>query len=116
MADMVLTSYDKGGYSHKNVVFHLNHSQSSSLRTPYSSDSPRKPFFANFSQWFTIFVHFTGSSDDWVKGVAGIKYAYTIELPDTGSHGFILPAEEIKPIGQEMWAAVKVMAQKLITS
>ena len=34
----------------------------------------------------------TGGSDDWAKGGAGIKYSYTVELPDTGRHGFILPA------------------------
>ena len=26
----------------------------------------------------------SGASDDWAKGGAGIKYSYTIELPDTG--------------------------------
>ena len=26
----------------------------------------------------------SGASDDWAKGGAGIKFSYTIELPDTG--------------------------------
>ena len=34
----------------------------------------------------------SGGSDDWAKGGAGIKFSYTVELPDTGKHGFILPA------------------------
>ena len=55
----------------------------------------------------------TGGSDDWAKGVAGIKYSYTIELPDTGSHGFVLPAHEIEPVGQETWAAVKSITKHL---
>ena len=29
-----------------------------------------------------------GASDDWAKGAAGVKYSYTIELPDAldGKH------------------------------
>ena len=42
----------------------------------------------------------SGGSDDWVKGVAGVKYAYTVELPDRGDFGFLLPASEILPVGQ----------------
>ena len=29
----------------------------------------------------------SGASDDWAKGGAGIKFSYTIELPDTGRSG-----------------------------
>ena len=42
----------------------------------------------------------SGGSDDWVKGVAGVKFAYTVELPDRGDFGFLLPASEILPVGQ----------------
>ena len=41
----------------------------------------------------------SGGSDDWAKGGAHIKYSYTIELPDTGRHGFILPARFIRRVG-----------------
>nr|CAD7194051.1 unnamed protein product [Timema douglasi] len=51
-----------------------------------------------------------GGSDDWAKGIAGIKYSYSIELPDTGDYGFVLPANQIEPVGQETWAAVKAIA------
>ena len=40
----------------------------------------------------------SGSADDWVKGVARIKYAYTIELRDEGNRGFLLPAKEVSKI------------------
>ncbi|XP_071440233.1 carboxypeptidase B-like [Hetaerina americana] len=53
----------------------------------------------------------SGASDDWAKGVAQIKYAYTIELPDTGNHGFILPASQIESTGQETWEGVRALAQ-----
>ncbi|XP_074657393.1 carboxypeptidase B-like [Tubulanus polymorphus] len=46
-----------------------------------------------------------GGSDDWAKGVAGIKYSYTIELPDNGRYGFALPPRYIEPVGRETWPA-----------
>lgn len=55
----------------------------------------------------------TGSSDDWAKGKAGIKYSYTVELRDKGSHGFLLPASQILPTGREMFAAVRAIARAL---
>jgi len=42
-----------------------------------------------------------GGSDDWAHGAAGIKYSYTVELRDTGNHGFVLPKEQIIPTGEE---------------
>lgn len=50
-----------------------------------------------------------GGSDDWAKGVANIKYAYTIELRDTGRYGFILPAQYIVTSGKEALAAFRVI-------
>ena len=57
-----------------------------------------------------------GGSDDWVFGGAGIPYAFTIELPDTGSYGFILPASQIRTVGREAMAAVVAMMSDLRTS
>ena len=34
----------------------------------------------------------SGTSRDWAKGGANIKYSYTVELPDTGKFRFELPA------------------------
>lgn len=51
----------------------------------------------------------SGGSDDWAKGGAGIKYSYTIELPDTGRHGFILPARFIRGVGFQAATVVKSM-------
>jgi len=55
-----------------------------------------------------------GASDDWYKGVLGARFVYTIELRDTGYHGFVLPADQIKPSGEELWAAHKLMFQRMI--
>ncbi|KAK9507608.1 hypothetical protein O3M35_007428 [Rhynocoris fuscipes] len=56
----------------------------------------------------------SGSSDDWAKGRAGIKYSYTIELRDKGDYGFLLPASQIIPTGRETFAALKSIAKQII--
>ena len=38
-----------------------------------------------------------GASDDWYKGVLNSRFVYTVELRDTGHHGFVLPPNQIKP-------------------
>jgi len=52
-----------------------------------------------------------GASDDWAKGVAGIKYAYTVELRDRGTYGFLLPATQIVPTAREIWAGIRAVAR-----
>lgn len=54
-----------------------------------------------------------GGSDDWAKGVAKIKYTYTIELRDNGRYGFVLPANYITPVGNDVVAAMKVLAEEV---
>lgn len=55
----------------------------------------------------------TGGSDDWAKGQAGLKYAFTIEMRDTGRHGFVMPANHILSSGKEALAAVRTLAQEV---
>merc|ERR1719260_352097 len=56
-----------------------------------------------------------GGSDDWAKGGAGIPYSYTIELPDTGTYGFLLPANNIYSVAEEALAATLAMVKDLQT-
>ncbi|CAL4085605.1 unnamed protein product [Meganyctiphanes norvegica] len=56
-----------------------------------------------------------GGSDDWAKGEGGVKYAYTIELRDTGNWGFDLPENQIIPTGEETWAGIEVVARFVAT-
>ncbi|XP_046604830.1 carboxypeptidase A4-like [Neodiprion virginianus] len=56
----------------------------------------------------------SGGSDDWAKGVAGIKYAYTVELRDRGIYGFLLPATQIVPTARETWAGIRAIT-RLVT-
>ncbi|XP_072767295.1 carboxypeptidase B [Anoplolepis gracilipes] len=53
----------------------------------------------------------SGASDDWAKGVAGIKYSYTVELRDRGTYGFLLPATQIVPTAREIWAGIRAIAR-----
>ncbi|XP_009283184.1 carboxypeptidase B2 [Aptenodytes patagonicus] len=54
-----------------------------------------------------------GGSDDWAYDL-GIKYSFTIELRDTGTYGFLLPPQEIKPTCLEALSAVKEIAQHIL--
>ena len=64
----------------------------------------------------------SGGSDDWAKGGAHIKYSYTIELPDTGRHGFILPARFIRRVGFQVYkeffalkdSSIRILCSKLV--
>jgi len=58
-------------------------------------------------------IIFLGGSDDWAKGSAKIKYAYTLELRDTGRHGFVLPASYIVPSAKDAYAALNVLAKEV---
>jgi hypothetical protein len=48
----------------------------------------------------------SGCTDDWLTTGAKMS-GWTIELRDTGSYGFKLPASQIIPTGDEQWAGVQ---------
>jgi len=57
-----------------------------------------------------------GATDDYYYTSGGINLTYTIELDpeiNLSSIGFQLPPEEIKPVGDRMWKAINLMAEKL---
>jgi hypothetical protein len=45
----------------------------------------------------------------FISPLSGIKYSLTVELRDTGNYGFVLPASQILPSGEEVWAGVKYL-------
>merc|ERR1712126_21824 len=47
-----------------------------------------------------------GGSSDWAYDTVGIQYAYALELRDSGAYGFLLPAEQIIPCGEETMAGI----------
>ncbi|XP_059479901.1 carboxypeptidase B-like [Neocloeon triangulifer] len=56
----------------------------------------------------------SGVSVDWAKAVPGIKYTYTVELPDKGKYGFLLPASFIKTTGEDVMAMIRVVAEEIL--
>lgn len=51
----------------------------------------------------------SGTASDWAYEKANVKYSYTIELRDTGSHGFLLPRQQIIPTGEETFNGLLAM-------
>lgn len=57
-----------------------------------------------------------GSSVDYAAGVATVPLPYGVELRDTGAYGFLLPANQIIPNGNEIFAAVQTMASYILSN
>jgi murein tripeptide amidase MpaA len=51
----------------------------------------------------------TGSSVDYVNDVVKSDYTFTSELRDTGNYGFVLPANQIVPSGEEAYAGLRYL-------
>ncbi|XP_040576753.1 carboxypeptidase B isoform X1 [Lepeophtheirus salmonis] len=51
----------------------------------------------------------SGTSDDWMYGVAGIKYSFTIELRDEGKYGFLLPSSQVVPTAEDTFAGISAL-------
>jgi len=60
----------------------------------------------------TVLYLASGGSVDWAYGQLGVVYSYTPELRDTGFYGFLLPASQITPSGQETNEALLVWARR----
>jgi len=69
----------------------------------------------NYVSEHSIDLYITaGTALDWFYEPQGF-YGYTIELRDTGQYGFVLPPAQIKPCGQENFAAIVWAATYLLT-
>lgn len=61
----------------------------------------------------TTIYQATGSSVDYSYDVSKIKYSFTTELRDTGTYGFVLPANQILPTSIESWAGLKYLLDNM---
>ncbi|KXX80208.1 Metallocarboxypeptidase A [Madurella mycetomatis] len=55
----------------------------------------------------------SGGSTDYAIDVAGADYSFAAELRDTGNYGFVLPASQIVPSGEEAYAGVRYLLQNM---
>ncbi|KAH4978223.1 hypothetical protein HBI76_211940 [Parastagonospora nodorum] len=55
----------------------------------------------------------TGYSVDHIYTIGRAEWAYTIELPDYGDFGFVLPPERIRPAVEEQWVGQQVLLSLL---
>jgi len=63
----------------------------------------------------TLMYAFAGSSSDWARGVANIKYPFLTELRDYGGeYAFVAPPEEIVPCGEENWAGLQAILVEIM--
>jgi hypothetical protein len=62
---------------------------------------------------YAVMLVMTGTSQDWAKGVAGVRYSYTVEMRDAGERGMILPAQQIVPTAEETWAGIYAASVEL---
>jgi len=58
----------------------------------------------------------SGGSDDYAHGHSNISLSFTIELPDTGESGFLMPPNEIVPIGRETSMGIAAMVNAIEVS
>jgi len=59
---------------------------------------------------YTTIYPASGNAVDWVYGVRG-ALAFAFELRDTGQYGFLLPPEQIRPNGEEVFPAILRLIQ-----
>ncbi|KAL7415333.1 hypothetical protein BDY24DRAFT_338162 [Mrakia frigida] len=52
-----------------------------------------------------------GDSIDFAYGSRDIKWSFSMELPDEGTYAFLLPAREIRPVGEETTEALFYLAK-----
>jgi len=62
---------------------------------------------------YNIIYPASGSSADYGYDYGGVIYSYGVELRDTGTYGFVLPANQIRPQGEEIWYATVAMGRNL---
>ncbi|KAF2650456.1 hypothetical protein K491DRAFT_608767 [Lophiostoma macrostomum CBS 122681] len=61
----------------------------------------------------TTIYQVSGDSVDYAYQVAKANYSMTVELRDTGANGFVLPANQITPSGEEMWAGFSYLFKNM---
>ena len=72
---------------------------------------------SNSTQYSFCWLHAdpaTGGSEDFGYKSLGVKYSYVVELRDEGEYGFILPANQIQPVSEEMLEGMIEVGKQLV--
>ena len=56
----------------------------------------------------------SGGAEDWTYGTLGVTYSFSVELRDTGRYGFLLPADQIIPTGEETFEGLKALVKAMV--
>lgn len=64
----------------------------------------------------TVLYVASGATTDWTYDVANVPLTYTYELRDTGRYGFLLPADQIIPNGEEFLAGIEALKNYVINN
>jgi len=121
---------------HKNIVSFIDfHSYGQMWMRPYgytksepkdykSQDEMGKAAVATIKQThgmsykegsiYSVVYPASGSSADYIYDSLGRKWPFGVELRDTGRHGFVLPANQIVPTGEEIFAAALGMGEYVL--
>ncbi|TKX19874.1 metallocarboxypeptidase A-like protein 2 [Elsinoe australis] len=84
--------------------------KSGSLMSEAIRDSkPDRRTTFTFGPGGAVLYKSVGNSRDHVYAVGGAEFSWTIELPDTGEFGFVLPPEQIRPTVEEAWTGQQVL-------
>lgn len=71
------------------------------VRSPGNPTLPGSPAVYTSGRVCELLVGTWGNSIDWAYAEAGVKWAFALELRDTGSHGYRLPASRIRAAGED---------------
>lgn len=104
------TSSTHGGDSMYDMAHVAIESMNAALQKPATSAKDRQTYTISRPTAAEDARAATGRSDAYAMfGGAHIKYAYRIDLRDTGTHGFLLPPSNIAAAGRETFELVRGM-------
>lgn len=66
-----------------------------------------------FGQTSDILYIESGTTKDYLYGHLKVKYTFSMELRDTGRHGFLLPARLIIPTAREAFEGIKALVMNM---
>jgi len=76
----------------------------------FSNVFQQKPFVCKITHFHADSA--SGGSEDWMKAYRKVKYSYLLELrpKDSVWGGFAMQTKFLRPIGEETWQGIKVVA------